>query len=114
MLATKSTPKMSVDQINKVDFISTSPDGEIMLSIADHLPWDKKGEHLMILQNKINAYLSFIESGQIFKEYPDARNRNLKLDITMKYQPDNTALHFLKLCKEKFKELNISFCWETI
>lgn len=105
---------MSIDQIDKVDFISTTPDGQVMLTISDHLPWDEKNEHLLLLQTKINSYLSFIESGQIFKEYPEARNRNLIIEIILKYNPDNTALRFLNMCNEKIQESNIAFGWKII
>ena len=48
---------MSVDQLDKVDFISKTSEGNVELTISDHLEWDDKNEHLLILQNKINAYL---------------------------------------------------------
>ena len=54
---------MSVEKIDKVDFVSTTEKGIIRLTISDHLEWASKNEHLLILQNKINAYLNFIESG---------------------------------------------------
>ncbi|WP_342032746.1 DUF6572 domain-containing protein, partial [Acinetobacter baumannii] len=30
---------MSVDNLESIDFISTSPEGDIVLTISDHLVW---------------------------------------------------------------------------
>ena len=84
---------MSVEQIDKVDFISTTEKGIIRLTISDYLEWDSKNEHLLILQNKINAYLNFIESGQIFEEYPSSANKKIEIDIfNTKYIIDYKSL----------------------
>lgn len=63
---------MSLDQLDKIDIISTNPKGEVVLHIADHLEWTLQKDHILLLQDKINAYLQFIESGQILEEYPTA------------------------------------------
>jgi hypothetical protein len=105
---------MSVDQVDKIDVISTAPNGKVMLTISDHLPWDDANEHLMILQNKINSYLSFIESGQIFEDYPNAQNSKLAIRVCIKYEPNNTALRFLDLCRDTILEADIGFSWQII
>lgn len=64
---------MSIDQSDVIDFISTTPEGKGVLTITDHLSWDMDF-HLELLQDKINRYLQFIESGQIYEEYPQANN----------------------------------------
>ena len=53
---------MSVDQTKIIDIISKSKDGEIVLTISDHLDWKNLQEHLLLLQEKINTYLTFLES----------------------------------------------------
>ncbi len=85
---------MSVEQIDKVDFISTSKEGIIKLTISDHLEWDAKNEHLLILQNKINAYLNFIESGQILEEYPSSANKKLRLKLFCNFLPMKLQIFF--------------------
>ena len=105
---------MSIDQLDKVDFISTTQDQKVMLTISDHLPWDDKNEHLLVLQNKINAYLSFIEGGQIQDEYPSAKNKQIIINILMKYEPNDDALSFLNLCKSTIGKSGIEFSWQVI
>ncbi|WP_370590617.1 DUF6572 domain-containing protein, partial [Xylophilus sp. ASV27] len=56
---------MNVENTTIVDAVGTDKEtDEVRLSIFDHLPWDT--EHLRLLQDKINVYLGFIESGEIY------------------------------------------------
>lgn len=72
---------MSVDQINVVDFIGVdNSTGHVVLTITDHIEWiDGDSEHLLLLQEKLNTYLSFVESGEILETYPDAKDRPVLL-----------------------------------
>ena len=65
---------MSVDQTNKIDFVSVAKDNShVLLSITDHLDWEtEEGEHLLLLQEKLNTYLHFIESGKLVETFPQA------------------------------------------
>ncbi|MBU8882043.1 hypothetical protein KSK37_02995 [Kaistella sp. DKR-2] len=105
---------MSVEQIDKIDFISTSPNGSVKLTISDHLIWDEENEHVLLLQDKINSYLNFVDSGQIFEEYPNSKNKNIAIGLIMKFEPNEYALNFLQKCKSIIKELNIEFNWKTL
>ena len=105
---------MSVEQIDKVDFISTTEKGIIKLTISDHLEWDAKNEHLLILQNKINAYLNFIESGQILEEYPSSANKKIEIEIVLQFPPNEIANIFLNKCKTIINEQNIEFKWRVL
>jgi len=57
---------MTVEETNVVDLISTDrKTGDIILIISDHLDWSDSTGHQQILQAKFNAYLAFVESGEI-------------------------------------------------
>ncbi len=105
---------MSIDQKDKIDVISTTPNGEVELAISDHLPWDKENEHLLVLQDKLNSYLMFIESGQIFKSYPTAENKILIIEVVMQYEPNEMGLVFLKRSKEIIENADIQFKWRLL
>ncbi len=80
-----------------------------MLTISDHLPWDEKNEHLLILQNKINAYLAFIENGELLEAYPDSKGRFILINIITKYLPNKNAELFLKKTREVLEESGSKF-----
>ena len=89
---------MSVDQTNVVDAIGVdNTTGEVVLTITDHLNWSgNDNEHFLLLQEKLNTYLSFVESGEILETYPDAKDRIVLIDIVCKYPISQQAQGFYK------------------
>lgn len=71
---------MSITETKVVDIIAV-PEWEpenVILVITDHLEWGDKaqqGEHLLLLQEKINSYVAFIESGELLESYPPAKDK---------------------------------------
>ena len=62
---------MSIDQADTIDFVTIEKaSGDVLLTISDHLDWDQaEGAHLVLLQNKLNAYLRFIETEKLQKSF---------------------------------------------
>jgi hypothetical protein len=104
---------MSVIDFEQFDFISIHKDGYAVLTISDHLEWDKDGEHLYALQTKINNYLEAIESGQLVAQYPDAEGKSIVIQIIAQFRPDKKGYDFLRAAKETLHsagyDLNIGF-----
>src|SRR5215472_18820452 len=91
---------MSVEDLNKVDFVITGglPGGEVCLVVSDHLNWDEqKGYHLLTLQEKLNTYLAFIETGQIYADFPKAAGREIVIEVVGKYPLNDEARKFYGL-----------------
>lgn len=63
-----------------------------MLTISDHLDWDNEQGHLRTLQEKLNLYLAFIESGELLVKYPQAAGRHRRIDVVFRVQPAGEAL----------------------
>ncbi len=93
---------MSIEQTKVIDFIGTdNKTGNINLGVSDHLDWkDPKNEHLLILQEKINTYLAFIESGQLYEEYPSAKGKRVIIRVIGKYPLSEEAKKFYKKSSE--------------
>jgi hypothetical protein len=66
---------MSVEDLDKVDLVSLGPDGRWFLTISDQLDWAESVSHQYKLQKKLNAYMKFIESGQMVESYPEAEGQ---------------------------------------
>ena len=86
---------MSVEKDDVIDIISIDKDDNIVLTISDHLKWDRENEHLLILQNKINYYLAAIEGGDLVVKYPDAVNRRIIIRVIAQYNPNKDGELFL-------------------
>lgn len=100
---------MSVEQANVIDTIGIDPvTGSVTMTATDHLEWESD-EHLLLLQNKLNAYLAFVESGEIFETYPAAVGKSVKFDVVCKFPPDDKALQFFALCSEVVRSAGFEF-----
>lgn len=99
---------MSVENLNVIDFISKKDNG-LILTISDHLKWDDKNEHIFILQEKINAYLMAIESGQIYEKYPFSQGEKITISVALKYKPNEIGVSFLSNVKNTLLNAGYNF-----
>jgi hypothetical protein len=56
--------------------------------------------HLELLQEKLNAYRRFIESGELLSVCPNAAGRNIAIEIVGLHEPGNAAAEFLNRARE--------------
>jgi hypothetical protein len=92
---------MSVEQPDVIDVISLDKETKhVVLTISDHLDWSDSVQHQATLQEKLNRYLAFVESGEILESYPDAKDRPVAFKIVFKYKPDQHGWRFLSRAKE--------------
>jgi hypothetical protein len=77
---------MSVEEAGVVDFISTRGD-RVVLTITDHLDWADEAGHVLALQEKINAYLAFLEGGEMSTAYPQGVGKSAVISVVMQVAP---------------------------
>lgn len=105
---------MSVTDAETIDMwgIPKWDNTKIILGIADHLAWGDKAEqseHLLVLQGKINNYIAFIESGEIYTEIPGALGKSPVIRVQGKYELPEQGEIFLDRVAERLKEVGIGF-----
>jgi hypothetical protein len=104
---------MTVEEVKKIDFIGTDKETDnIILTISDHLQWDN--EHIYILQEKINSYLAFIETGQIYEDYPKSKGKKIVLEIIAKYPFNDEAIEFLEKVKPVVEGAGFGFNYQIL
>jgi len=104
---------MTIEQTDVVDFMGSDNQGNVILTISDHLEWDVENEHLLMLQEKINIYLSFIESGEIYDSYNSAKGKSFIINIAFMHAPNESAKGFLAKAKELINEAGFDLTWEV-
>jgi len=106
---------MSVEQTNVVDAIGIERDSDrAVMTITDHLPFGARDEErLLLLQDKLNAYLAFIESGELLEAYPDACGRKVTVEIVFKHEPIGPALAFLERAQKVMASAGIPLIWRS-
>ena len=94
---------MAIDDINVVDGLAVDPkQGILYLLLTDHLQWAEgedtlsEREHLLLLQEKINAYVSFIEEGQYKNNYPNVKIKLAIIEIHFQYEITPNCQRFLQ------------------
>jgi uncharacterized lipoprotein YmbA len=81
---------------------------DVVLSISDHLDWSSPLEHLHVLQDKLNTYLAFVESGEMFESYPSSRGCNVVFQIVAQHQGGSEAEAFIERIRPILSEAGIS------
>ncbi|QAY88671.1 DUF6572 domain-containing protein [Pseudomonas sp. ACM7] len=108
---------MSITNPRVIDFwaIPKRELHDLVLVITDHLEWGGKaeqGEHLLLLQEKINTYIAFIESGEIYTEIPGALGKHPIIRVLGLYELPEQAELFIGRVTETLEEVGIGFEFE--
>jgi hypothetical protein len=105
---------MSVDNSNTIDIASLDREANVVcLTVSDHLPWAASLDHQFILQEKLNAYLRFIESGELIEKFPDYEGLPVLIDVRFLHAPDEAALLFLGKAQTAIEKAGFSFSYGT-
>lgn len=86
---------MSIVDTDSIDAIGLDKEAKrVFLTIIDPLTWDSENVHLFTLQEKINTYLHFIESGELYQAMPDCKGFDIAIELILKHMPSDEAITF--------------------
>ena len=105
---------MSIEDSQKIDVISIDKEGNVVLTISDHLEWDESNENLLILQNKINFYLASIENRNLYEQYPEAKDRKIIISIIAKFRPNDDGELFLQQARATLNSAGYAFFFSIL
>ena len=106
---------MTIEQRGVVDIISVLPDEEVArLVIPDHLGGVAElRAHFVMIQEKVNDYLSFIESGELFNARPDLKDKRLVIQVVALEPPPPEALAFYEELRRVLADNGYPFLLEV-
>ncbi|MGC5325414.1 DUF6572 domain-containing protein [Brevibacillus sp. SYSU BS000544] len=105
---------MTIEQTRVIDLIGIdNQTGNCILTISDHLDWEDELFHLYLLQEKLNSYLAFVESGEIFETYSQAKGRNISFMIYFAHDLPEIAEQFLKKAQHFVTEAGFELCFKV-
>lgn len=106
---------MTIEEKDWIDFTCIDKaEGTLLLAISDHLEWDEQNKHLRQLQTKMNNYLRFIESGEIYKQIPKAQGRKIKILVYLKYMPPPLVEQFFEAARGICQKIDVDVEYEMI
>lgn len=104
---------MAIDNPNAVDGMAIDKErNALVLLLTDHLAWEGEDaiselDHLKLLQDKINAYISFLESGQFKENYPDEEFAMAVIETHFNYAITENCKKFLNAVQDQVGQSGI-------
>jgi len=83
--------------------------GEVVLRMDEPDPWDGSDERLLALQERFNAYVSFLLDGEMASEYPELTGKRARIEVRCAQMPDTRARELLCMMHDQlaFQEIKL-------
>lgn len=104
---------MSLENTNVVDGMGIDKGQDILcLLLVDTLPWEHDStraeyNHLMLLQDKLNAYISFWETRQYEEHYPGKVFDMAVIELHFQYDVTENCRKFLRVVQNQVGQYGI-------
>ena len=93
---------MRKDRTSVIDVIAEdAKTGEAVLVMNEPNEWDGSDEQLLALQERFNAYLSFLLDGEIAEAHPELAGKPARIELRCVHMPDARALELLGLIHDQ-------------
>ena len=74
---------------------------EVLLVMNEPRPWDGSEIRLHELQEKFNAYVSFLLDGEMLAAHPELAGKPARIELRSDHMPDERALGLLNLIHDQ-------------
>jgi Family of unknown function (DUF6572) len=98
------------DRTGVIDVIAGDPrTGEVVLVMNEPNEWDGSDEQLLALQERFNAYVSFLLDGELAEAHPGLVGKPARIELHCAKMPEARALEFLGLIHDQlaFQEIKL-------
>ena len=82
---------------------------EVVLVMNEPNEWNGSDEQLLQLQERFNAYASFLLDGEMAEAHPDLAGKPARIELRCAHMPDTRALELLGLIHDQlaFQEIKL-------
>ena len=98
------------DRTGIVDVIAEDKrSGEVVLVMNEANEWDSSDDELLALQERFNAYVSFLLDGELAEVHPELVGKPARIELRCGQMPEARALEFLGLIHDQlaFQEIRL-------
>src|SRR6266496_6073131 len=98
------------DRVGVIDKIGhDAKTNEVVLVMNESNEWDGSDEQLLALQERFNAYVSFLLDGELAEVHPELVGKPARIELRCAQMPDARALEFLGLIHDQlaFQEIKL-------
>ena len=90
------------DRTGVIDVIAEdTKTGEVVLVMNEPHEWDGSDEQLLALQERFNAYVSFLLDGEMAEAHPELAGKRARIELRCAHIPDTRALELLGLIRDQ-------------
>ncbi len=103
-MASSDNPRSSKtdNRIDVIDLIAHDPEGgEVVLVMNEPNEWDGSDEQLLALQERFNAYASFLLDGEMAEAHPELAGKPARIELRCAHMPDTRAVELLGLIHDQ-------------
>lgn len=93
-----------------IDVIAEDPKtGDVVLVMNEPNEWGGSDEQLLALQERFNAYVSFLLDGEMAEAHPELAGKPARIELRCAHMPDSRALELLGLIHDHlaFQEIKL-------
>jgi hypothetical protein len=97
-------------RIDVIDLFAHDPKtDEVVLVMEEPRPWGGSDERLYQLQEKFNAYVSFLLDGEMATAHPELIGKPARIELRCDHMPDARAVELLGLIHDQlaFQEIKM-------
>ena len=104
---------MAIDNTEVIDGIAYEEE-KLILQLYDHWEFTDEIEkdHMFLLQDKLNAYIWYVDSEQYNETYPNANLSVFEIQIKFKYNPSDFCISYIQHVNNKLQATNIKVVYE--
>jgi hypothetical protein len=105
----KSNGKMK-DRTSIIDVIAEDKNtGEVVLVMNEPNEWIGSDEQLLALQERFNAYVSFLLDGEMAETHPELASKPARIELRCAHLPETRTLELLGLVHDHlaFQEIKL-------
>jgi len=90
------------DRVGTIDVVAHDPKtNEAVLVMDEPNEWDGSDEQLLALQERFNAYVSFLLDGEMAETHPELAGKPARIELRCVNMPDARALELLGLIHDQ-------------
>ena len=102
MSVASTTVRSGVEHADVIDlFAVDKKNGDVLLVMNEPRPWDGSALRLHELQEKFNAYVSFLLDGELVAVHPELAGKRARIELHCDHMPDARALDLLNLIHDQ-------------
>jgi Family of unknown function (DUF6572) len=84
------------NRVGVIDVIAQDPKtGEVVLVMNEPNEWNGSDNQLLALQERFNAYVSFLLDGEMAEAHPELAGKPTRIKLRCVHMPDSRALELL-------------------